>query len=527
MSDVFAGHDLAVPYRPLGEVLARHRDRDPDKTAIVDLDQETSLSFGALDAAVTDIALHLKKLGVGRGDRVLLLADERLEKLLLWFGLWRLGAVVCPLNIELNADHMADLARAIGPKLVLMEEGLDAAFAGGGNVPCIRFGAFAPAGARDAFFGAMARGGDAARIVERNEAADLAAIICTSGTTAKPKLVVLDHAFYWLSGLSTIDIVRMSADDRLLEYRSFGWESPQILTLMPALELGATLHIARRFSHSRFFEWIRRHDITFAAGVPTVVNMLLNTPLGYTAKDIPSLRLMTCSTAPLTAEQWQRFEAMYGVTLLQLYGMSEAGWICGNRYGEARVGTVGRPALHQEFAIVDDADAPCAAGVEGNVTCGGPQTAIGYLRDDGTIEPIRGTRMKTGDLAVMDAEGFVRVTGRTKDLIIRGGVNISPLELDTVLLAHRGIKEAAAVGVPDPIYGEEVACYVVPAAGSGLDAAAVLAWCEARLPLPKRPKHVVFVEALPRNDRGKVRRDDLRADWCRRFTVSPAAPAAR
>ncbi len=517
MSDVFGDHKLAIPYRPLGELLALYRARHPEKTAIVDIDQDASIGFAALEQATTDIALHLKSLGVGRGDRVLLLADERIEKLLLWFGIWRLGAVVCPLNIELNAQHVAELTRAIAPKLILLEEGLDRAIlVGDCAVPCVAFGAFR-AGTRDAFFAAMRRDGSAAALPERNEAADLAAIICTSGTTAKPKLVVLDHAFYWLSGLSAIDIIGLTADDRILEYRSFGWESPQILSMMPFLQTGLTLHMARRFSHSRFFDWIRTYRITFAAGVPTVVNILLNAPLGHTAKDIPTLRLMTCSTAPLTAEQWRRFEAMYGITLLQLYGMSEAGWICGNRHDAPRIGTVGRPALHQEFAIVDGDGRPCPAGVEGEVTCGGPQVAIGYLREDGTIEPIRATRMKTGDLAVMDADGYVRVTGRTKDLIIRGGVNISPLELDEVLLAHPGVREAAAVGVPDPIYGEEVVCYVAAKDGA-LDEAAVLDWGAPRRPLPKRPKHVVFIDQLPKNDRGKVRRDDLRADWARRLT---------
>ena len=124
---------------------------------------------------------------------------------------------------------------------------------------------------------------------------------------------------------------------------------------MPFLETGLTLHIARRFAHSHFFDWIRDHGITFAAGVPTVLNMLLNKPLGITAKDVPTLRLMTCSTAPLTLEEWLRFEEMYGVKLLQMYGMSEAGWMCGNRHYANKTGTVGLPALHQEFAIVDAA----------------------------------------------------------------------------------------------------------------------------------------------------------------------------
>src|SRR5262249_3322911 len=153
------------------------------------------------------------------------------------------------------------------------------------------------------------------------------------------------------------------------------------------LEKGLTLHIAKRFSHSRrFFEWIQQYGITFAASVPTVLNILLQKPLGHTAKEPSTLRLMSCSTAPLTPQQWLLFEEMYGVKLLQLYGMSEGGWICGNRTYKTRIGTVGVPALHQEFAIVNSDGKPCPPGVEGEVTVGGPQTAIGYLMDDGTIE---------------------------------------------------------------------------------------------------------------------------------------------
>lgn len=525
MSGVFGKHELAIPFRPIAELLAGYRERDPGKTALVDLDQDSSITFGELDQGVTDIALHLKRLGVGKGDRVLLLSDESLEKLLLWFGIWRLGAIVCPLNIELNAEHLVSLTAVIKPRLVLFHKDLDgAALVGAAPAPRLRFGVWSrdpdKAASQDEFFAAMPRGGDGAALPERNEAGDLSAMFCTSGTTSKPKIVVYDHAAYWLSGLSTIDILGLTAEDRTLEYRSFGWNSAQVLSLMPFLETGLTMHVAKRFSHSRFFDWIRQHGITFAAGVPTVVNMLLNTPLGYTAKDIPTLRLMTCSTAPLTAEQWQRFEDMYGIRLLQLYGMSEAGWICGNRHYDRRFGTVGFPALHQEFEIVDPTGAPCPRDTEGEVTIGGPQTAIGYLQDDGSIDRIRGNRIKTGDLAVMDADGFVRVTGRTKDLIIRGGVNISPLEIDAILLAHEAVAEAAAVGVPDKIYGEEVVCYVVPKPGKGLDEAAVLAYCRTRLSAPKAPKRVLFVAELPKNDRGKVVRDRLKADWLERMKAT-------
>ena len=174
------------------------------------------------------------------------------------------------------------------------------------------------------------------------------------------------------------------------------------------------------------------------------------------------------------------------------------------------------PALHQEFALVNAAGAPCPPGVEGEITAGRPHTAIGYLRDDGTIEPIRPNRIKTGDLGIEDNDGFTRVTGRTKDLIIRGGINIAPAEIDEVLLKEPGILEAVALGVPDGIYGEEVICYVVPRPGGALTEAAIRAHCERFLPQPKMPKEIFIVADLPKSDRGKVLRDRLREDWAHR-----------
>jgi long-chain acyl-CoA synthetase/malonyl-CoA/methylmalonyl-CoA synthetase len=327
--------------------------------------------------------------------------------------------------------------------------------------------------------------------------------------------VVYDHCAYWLNGLSTLEFLGLSEDDRTLEYRSFGWNSAQVLSLLPFLQKGLALHIAKRFSHSHFFEWVQQHGITFSAGVPTVLNILLNKPIGYTAKDVPTLRLMSCSTAPLTAQQWLKFEEMYGVTLLQMYGMSETGWICGNRHYAKKMGTVGLPALHQELTIVDASGNECPPGVEGEITVGGPQMAIGYLLDDGSIDPVLGKRIKTGDLGIKDSEGFVRVSGRSKDLIIRGGVNIAPLEIDEIMLKHPGVLDAAAVGVPDKIYGEEVVCYVV-AKDRALTGAMVLEHARQFLPPAKTPKQILLVPDLPKSDRGKVLRDKLRDDWIAR-----------
>ncbi len=304
MADVFGSHRPEIPYASIAELLERYARRDPHKLALVDLDQKVSISFGELKAAVTDIAAGLKGRGVGKGSRVLLLSDEKLEKLLLWLAIWRLGAVVAPLNVELNEAIIAELAANVDPVLTLVHRELDGNALLAGK-PFVRFGRYAVdathADPRDDFFRSMPRGVAAENLVERNAAADLACIFCTSGTTSRPKIVVYDHCAYWLNGLSTLECLGLTADDRTLEYRSFGWNSAQVLSLMPFLQKGLTLHFARRFSHSRFFGWIRDYGITFAAGIPTVVNMLLTNQLGYAREGSAELALDDLQHGPAHA----------------------------------------------------------------------------------------------------------------------------------------------------------------------------------------------------------------------------------
>ncbi len=249
MASVFGNHQLGIPYQPIAELLAKYKARDPQKTAIVDLDQGSSITFSELDQVVTDIASFLKSKGIKKGSRVLLLSDESLEKLLIWFGTWRIGAVICPLNIEINEKVMVDLTRAVNPALILCDKNLDlTALVGDHPATRLRFGQWSPAGtAPDEFFSVLPKGCDGEALVARNNAEDVSCIFCTSGTTARPKMVVYDHAAYWLSGLSTLEFLGLTEDDRTLEYRSFGWNSAQVLSLMPFLEKGLTMHIAKRF----------------------------------------------------------------------------------------------------------------------------------------------------------------------------------------------------------------------------------------------------------------------------------------
>jgi acyl-CoA synthetase (AMP-forming)/AMP-acid ligase II len=247
-ASVFGSHKLGIPYQPIAELFAQYRTRDPDKLAIVDLDGNSSITFGELEQVTTDIAFEFKRRGVEKGDRVLLLSDECLEKLLMWFGLWRIGAVVCPLNIEINEKIMVELTRSVNPKYVLCHSDLDIdALVGEHSAPRARFGRWKKSAKEDEFFSKLASGRRSVDIPERNNPEDIACIFCTSGTTARPKIVVYDHCAYWLNGLSTLEFLGLTENDRTLEYRSFGWNSAQVLSLMPFLEKGLTLHIAKRF----------------------------------------------------------------------------------------------------------------------------------------------------------------------------------------------------------------------------------------------------------------------------------------
>ncbi len=513
-----AEHDFSIPFESVRTLLKKYRDRDADKTALVDLDQEKSITFGRMHEEANRIARHLHAMGIQKGDRIAVLSDERLEKLMLWMGIWRAGAVIMPLNVEMNINYIAEILRGIKPKLTLWHDDMDVATMTegvGGDI--VKFTSWEPDAEGDAnadeFFAQAAAVAASPELDVDYGPDDIGSIYCTSGTTDKPKLLASDHMGLWSFGLCSIDQSGVGPDDKTLDYRSFGWSSTQGMSLLPWLMTGCTLHFARHFSHGRFAGWIIDNGITFSVGMPTVINMLINKPIGVTGKDMPTLRLMSSSTAPLSPDRWQRFEDIYGIKVLQMYGSSEGGWVCGNRHYYHRMGTVGVPAKHQEFLITDENGERCPPGVEGEVTLGGPQCATAEITYDGEWRSLKGTRIHLGDIAVMDDDGFVTITGRLKDLIIRGGVNISPMELDNVLLRDRRILEAAAVGVPDDIYGEAVVCYVVAKPGEDLSEADVRAHCDAALPEFRRPQEIHFIDEIPKNDRGKVQRAALKELW--------------
>lgn len=493
-------------YCGVAALLRAHAARTPDKPFLTSIDEGRSLSFSETRALAARLARCFAERGVARGDRILVLSANGLDQAALYFAALAYGAVYCTVDLEVNAAHVEEMAARIGPRLVVFDSG-----AGGAPPPV----AGVPAVALEALV-AEARRKAEAEPHPRPVAADAFAVVTfTSGTSAAPKGVIHQHGNYLRIAEQTIDMWKLGPQDRVLEYRSFSWASSHMLTLMPCLLAGAGILFARRFSAGRFFNWIARHAPTAVIGVPTVVNMLLDRAEPAPAGCFAGVRFMSCSTAPLMVERHRRFEETYGVELVQLYGMSEGGVVAGNHAGARRIGSVGPPGLYQNLRIVGADGAALAAGETGEIEIGGAQNGYGYLHPGGRVERIRGRRLKTGDLGYLDADGFLHVAGRAKDVVIRGGVNVSPLEVDNAIARHPDVAEAATIGVSDPVYGEALVSFVALRPGARLRDADVKEHCARALPEAKRPREVVIRASIPRNDRGKIDRGALRRDWDR------------
>jgi long-chain acyl-CoA synthetase len=328
-----------------------------------------------------------------------------------------------------------------------------------------------------------------------------------------PKGAIWTHEAFYAMTESTVDRLRITDADTILDYRHWSWSSPQILSIGPAMQTGATLVLARKFSQARFFDWIREHGVTVAVGIPAVINMLLARPVAVTKADLPALRFMTSSTAPLSLDKHLEFERRYGIPIVQLAGGTETGFMCGNDPDRPRHGSIGRPMLNMRVRILDDAGRELPPGQEGEMVVSGRQMASAYWQGPDRLVPIPRDGFRNGDLATRDADGYVSITGRKKDIIIKGGVNIASLEITNCLLEHPDVADAAAIGVKDDIYGEVPVGVVALRPGRTAAGPALLEHCRAKLAEFKVPVSIVVAAAIPRNANGKPDREGLTALW--------------
>ena len=496
-------------------LLEEHARRRADKIFVESPDQGSRITFGELEALTRRFANFLAAENIRHGDRISVLADNGIEPLVVFWGALRAGVIVNPINVEIREKHVSQILHDVAPKAIFWSRELasDPRALGTGGAPWFSFGAWnAPGAGADDLFGHLAAASDAP-VAARPARSDWSLINYTSGTTDAPKGAIWTHEAYYAMCESPVDRLEIGGADTILDYRHFSWSSPQILSIGPTMLTGATLVLARKFSQARLFDWLRDHRVTVCVGIPTVINMLLARPVAITKSDLPALRFMTSSTAPLSVEKHLEFEKTYGIQIVQLAGGTETGFMCGNDPLHRKLGSIGRPTLNMRVRLLDDDGREVGVDEEGEMVVSGRQLASAYWQGPGQLVPIPQGGFRNGDLARRDADGYVYITGRKKDIIIKGGVNIAALEITNRLLEHPDVADAATIGARDEIYGEVPVGFVALRPGRALDDAALLEHCRTRLAAFKVPGAVRVIDAIPKNANGKVDRAALSALW--------------
>ena len=479
------------------------------------------LCFAELDARANRSARALAERGIAKGDRVALLLMNGAEFIESFFGLAKLGAVVVPVNWRLAPDELAFILKDSGSRALVYGSEFAEAVADlhgrGREGTCVehwvQVGATSPRPdfAED-YDEIQARASDAAPEITASDD-DLLFIMYTSGTTGLPKGAVHTHA----SSLWAVLTIAATADLRFKDRYLLALPLFHVGALTPLacnVYRGSTSVVLRSFDPLRSWELIRDEQITTALAVPAMLNFMLQ---AYEkVKDryrIPAqLRWIMSGAAPVPVTLIEAYAAL-GVEIHQVYGLTEScGPACLTSPDEAlaKVGSTGKPFFHTEVRVVDEAGNDVAPGAPGEVIVRGPHVMKEYWRrPEATAETIRDGWLHTGDVATLDKDGCVYILDRTKDMIISGGENVYPAEIENVILSHPKVAEVAVIGQPSARWGESPLAVVVRAAPD-LGSEQVLEHCQGKLARYKVPKGVEFVDEIPRNPSGKVLKRLLR-----------------
>ena len=471
-------------------------------------------SYGELDGQSGRIAAGLREAGLEPGDVVALQLPNVPQFLTAYFGALKAGLVVLPLNPLLMAPEIEYHLDDSAAKLLIGFEGMHAEASKacerlGLPFYLVSFGAAAlPDDARPISALLAASDGE---VVPRGPE-DTAVLIYTSGTTGKPKGAELTHFQMYMNCTVAGQLFGARSDDVTLAvlpfFHVFGLSS----VINVAVRYGGCLSIVPRFQPGDVLDIIERDRCTVIGGVPTMLHALAQQDI--TGRDLSALRVAVSGGASLPEDIMRTFEGKYGIEVLEGYGMSETASSCTfNRPGDRRVLSIGKPLWGVTVRVGDAQDRPLPPGREhvGEILIRGHNVMKGYLgRPEATAEALRGGWLHSGDLGYLDEDGFYFIVDRAKDLVIRGGYNVYPREIEEVLYAHPGILEAAVIGKPDERLGEEVVAVVTRREGSELTEEDVIAYCRERLAAYKYPREVRFVAELPKGPSGKILKSALR-----------------
>ena len=482
---------------------------DPD-SLLVDTPDGRAYSYGQMLETTARLARRLADLGVRPGDRVAAQVDKSPEALLLYLATLRAGGVYLPLNTAYTEAELDYFLGDAEPALfVCRPEDHDRA----GTLTTRH------AGTRVATLG-REHDGSLLEGLEREPAEqepvarepdDLAAILYTSGTTGRSKGAMLSHRNLSSNAEVLAEAWRFEPGDRLLHALPIFHTHGLFVACNVVLMVGASLRFLSRFDVAEVLRQLP--DCTTMMGVPTFYGRLLKEP-AFDADTVRHIRLFTSGSAPLTAETHQAFRERTGHAILERYGMTETNMNTSNPYdGERRPGTVGFPLPGVDLRITDrESGAELAQGEVGMIEVRGPNVFQGYWRmPEKTRSEFRADGFFiTGDLGRVDEQGYVHIVGRDKDLVISGGYNVYPKEIEQLLDELPGVQESAVIGLPHPDFGEGVTAVVVPREGRAPGEDELLQALSGQLARYKQPKRVFFVESLPRNVMGKVQKNVLR-----------------
>lgn len=474
----------------------------------------SDLDFDALYALSGRLANLLEAERVAPGDRVAVQVEKSPVALALYLACLRGGAVFVPLNPAYTPAETAYFIADAEPALVVCDP-VAAAARDAFMAQDARLLTLDGAGGGSLVAAARAQGAAHVPVVRAGD--DLAAILYTSGTTGRSKGAMLSHDNLLSNARVLADAWRFDADDVLLHALPIFHTHGLFVACNVALIAGAAMIWLPRFDAAEVVGLLPRASVMM--GVPTFYTRLLGQP-GLDRDLLSGMRLFTSGSAPLLAETHRAFEVQTGHRILERYGMTETNMTVSNPYeGERRAGTVGLPLPGVELRILDQAGEAVAPGEIGMVEVRGANVFRGYWRmPDKTAEDLAPDGwFTTGDLGSLDAGGYLTIVGRSKDLVISGGLNIYPKEVEEAIDLVPGVLESAVIGVPHPDLGEAAVAVVARAPGCAPDPVAIIDALDGRLARFKQPRRVIIVETLPRNAMGKVQKAALRAEHAKLF----------
>lgn len=453
-----------------------------------------TLTFGEIDARASRMAHALAARGVARGARVAVHLANRLEFLDLFLGCLRLGAIFVPVNILYKEREIAHIVSDADPWLIV---------AGAATLPL--FPAGSPVVDVDVLAGEAA-GQPVTRPAIPIDGDDVAALVYTSGTTGRSKGAALTHNNFLANTVNIVSCWNIVATDRYLAVLPLFHVHGLANGICGWLASGCRMRLVERFDHQRAAAVFEEFQPTVFFGVPTIYVRLLDLPAEVAARIGRRARLFVSGSAPLPAHVHEAFRQRFGHVILERYGMSETLMLTSNPYaGERRAGTVGFPLPGVSVRVVDAEGSPIVGDAIGQVVVRGSNVIREYWRNsEATAAAFTDGWFRTGDLAQRSADGYYTLCGRASDLIISGGFNIYPREIEELLLELPGVREVAVVGSPDARRGEVPVAYVV--ATADFDASAAQAACARGLASFKVPRAFVSIDALPRNALGKVQK---------------------